>query len=54
MVSPPYHSLLMIARVGNNQTIMGEYKNGRLSNTFVRLAFGIMTIAVLILFYSFL
>ena len=46
--------LLMIARVGNNAAIMGEYKNGRLSNTFVRLAFGIMTIAVLILFYSFL
>ncbi len=44
--------LFMIARVGNNETIMGEYKNGRVSNIFVRLAFLIMLVAVLILFYS--
>lgn len=43
--------LFMIAKVGNNRKIMGEYKNGRLSNTFVRLAFAIMAAAVLALFY---
>lgn len=46
--------LFMIAKVGNNSNIMGQYKNGVLSNTFVRLAFGIMTAAVLLLFYSFI
>lgn len=45
--------LFMIAKVGNNAAIMGEYKNGRLSNIFVRLAFVIMLAAVLVLFYSF-
>ena len=44
--------LLIIAKVGNNKEIMGEYKNGTLSNVGVRLAFGVMTAAVLILFYS--
>ncbi len=44
--------LLMIARVGNNPSIMGEYKNGKVSNIFVRLAFIIMTVAVLVLFYA--
>ncbi|NTV30440.1 divalent metal cation transporter [candidate division WWE3 bacterium] len=44
--------LLMIARVGNNQKIMGEYKNGMVSNIFVRLAFVCMTVAVLFLFYT--
>jgi NRAMP (natural resistance-associated macrophage protein)-like metal ion transporter len=44
--------LLMIARVGNNPSIMGQYKNGKISNTFVRLAFVIMTLAVLVLFYA--
>lgn len=43
--------LFMIARVGNNQNIMGEYRNGAVSNIFVRLAFGIMAAAVLALFY---
>ncbi|NTW13950.1 MAG: divalent metal cation transporter [Candidatus Moranbacteria bacterium] len=45
--------LFMIAKVGNNESIMGEYKNGPVSNVFVRTAFGIMTVAVLVLFYSF-
>ncbi len=43
--------LFMIARVGNNKNIMGEYKNGVVSNIFVRIAFIVMTIAVLALFY---
>ncbi|MDO8265542.1 MAG: divalent metal cation transporter [Candidatus Saccharibacteria bacterium] len=46
--------LLMIARVGNNKKIMGEYKNGFISNLFVRLAFVIMSVAVIVLFYSFI
>ena len=45
--------LFIIAKVGNNSKIMGEYKNGWLSNTVVRLAFGVMAAAVIILFYSF-
>jgi NRAMP (natural resistance-associated macrophage protein)-like metal ion transporter len=45
--------LFMIAKVGNDSSIMGEYKNGRVSNAFVRLAFVIMTLAALVLFYSF-
>lgn len=45
--------LYMIARVGNNRNIMGEYTNSRLSNIFVRLALIIMMVAVLALFYSF-
>lgn len=45
--------LFIIAKVGNNRTIMGEYKNGRLSNLFVWLACGVMTLASLVLFYSF-
>jgi NRAMP (natural resistance-associated macrophage protein)-like metal ion transporter len=45
--------LFMIARVGNNRKIMGDYKNKFLSNFFIWLAFSIMTIAVLVLFYSF-
>ena len=43
--------LWMIARVGNNPKIMGDYKNGILSNIFVRIAFGVMTLAVVALFY---
>lgn len=43
--------LWMIARVGNNRQIMGEYKNSALSNLFVRLALIVMTAAVLALFY---
>lgn len=46
--------LYMITRIGNNKQILGEYTNGRLSNTFVRLTFVVMTAAVLLLFYSFL
>jgi Mn2+/Fe2+ NRAMP family transporter len=45
--------LFMIAKVGSNGNIMGEYKNGILSNVVVRLAFGVMAAAVLVLFYSF-
>lgn len=45
--------LFMIARVGNNKAVMGQYKNGLLSNIFVRLALGVMAAAVLVLFYSF-
>ena len=44
--------LWLIAQVGNNKKIMGEYKNNMLSNTFVRLAFAVMTISVLVLFYA--
>ena len=44
--------LFLIVRVGNNKKIMGEYSNGKLSNTFVRLAFVVMTVAVLVLFYA--
>lgn len=43
--------LFMIAKVGNNSQVMGDYKNGLLSNIFVRLAFIIMTISVIALFY---
>jgi NRAMP (natural resistance-associated macrophage protein)-like metal ion transporter len=44
--------LLMILRVGNNRTIMGEYKNGLLSNAGILIAFAAMASAVLVLFYS--
>ena len=44
--------LFIIAKVGNNKTIMGEYKNSHLSNLFVRLAFVVMAVAVLILAFS--
>ncbi len=46
--------LLMIAKVGNSTAVMGEYKNGWLSNSGVRIAFVIMTSAVVLLFISFL
>lgn len=46
--------LFMIAKIGNNPNIMGDYKNSLLSNTGVRLAIGIMAAAVLVLFYSFI
>ena len=45
--------LFVSARVGNNRKIMRDYKNKFLSNFFIWLAFSIMTIAVLVLFYSF-
>ena len=41
----------MIAKVGNNTNIMGIYKNGVVSNVFVRIAFAVMTAAVIALFY---
>jgi NRAMP (natural resistance-associated macrophage protein)-like metal ion transporter len=43
--------LWMIARIGNDGQIMGQYKNSRISNLFVRIAFIAMTLAVLALFY---
>lgn len=43
--------LWMIARVGSNKDIMGEYKNGILSNIFVRIALAVMLVAVISLFY---
>lgn len=43
--------LWMIAKVGNNSNIMGQYKNGILSNISVRIALVVMTIAVLALFF---
>lgn len=42
--------LWMIARVGNNSQIMGNYKNGVVSNIFVRIALIVMTLAVIALF----
>lgn len=46
--------LLLISRIGNNKEIMGQYKNGFLSNTFVILAFIVMLVAVATLFYMIL
>ena len=45
--------LFVIAKIGNNEHIMGEYKNGHLSNFFVRLACAVMALAALVLLYSF-
>lgn len=44
--------LFMIAKVGNNKKIMGEYKNGFFSNLGVRAAFVLMAVAALFLFYA--
>lgn len=44
--------LLMIARVGNNANIMGEHKNGLLSNLFIRLAFTVMLAAALVMIFA--
>jgi NRAMP (natural resistance-associated macrophage protein)-like metal ion transporter len=41
----------MIARIGNDENIMGEHKNGKLANIFVRITFVVMGMAVLALFY---
>jgi NRAMP (natural resistance-associated macrophage protein)-like metal ion transporter len=46
--------LWMLVRVGNNPKIMGEYKNSRLSSTFIYITFGVMAASVLVLFYSML
>lgn len=44
--------LWMIFKVGNNRDVMGEYKNGILSNIGVFAAFLLMAAASLVLFYS--
>jgi NRAMP (natural resistance-associated macrophage protein)-like metal ion transporter len=44
--------LFMIAKVGSNNEIMGEYKNGRWSNIGVWAAFGTMLIAAILLLIS--
>jgi Mn2+/Fe2+ NRAMP family transporter len=44
--------LFMIARVGNNKDVMGDFKNGKLANTLMRLTFVVVFIAVLVLFYA--
>lgn len=46
--------LFLIAKVGNNNQIMGGFKNGKLSNVIIRLTFVLMLSAVLILFYAML
>ena len=43
--------LFILARIGNNEGIMGEYRNGPISNFFVRVAFGTMALAVSVLFF---
>lgn len=43
--------LFMIARIGNNSEIMGDYKNGALSNIAVRGAFVVISVSVLFLLY---
>lgn len=43
--------ILMILRVGNNKAIMGEYKNGPVSNVFVTLGLVLMTVSVAVLFF---
>ena len=42
--------LFMIVKIGNNKNIMGQYKNGVISNIFVRIALVVMALAVLALF----
>ncbi|MBP9667290.1 divalent metal cation transporter [Candidatus Saccharibacteria bacterium] len=44
--------LAMIAIVGRNEKIMGEYRNGKLVTSFVWLAFAVMGIAALVLIGS--
>ena len=46
--------LFMIAKVGNNRAIMGDYRNGIWSNIGVWVAFCIMLLAALALFYALL
>lgn len=43
--------LWMIFRIGNDNNIMGQYKNGWLSKIFISITILIMTVAVLALFY---
>ena len=42
--------IFIISKIGNNKNIMGEYKNGILSNLFIKFTFIFMTIAVILLF----
>lgn len=44
--------LFIIYKVGNNPEIMGEHKNGHLSNFFIALAFIVMLTVACFLFYS--
>lgn len=44
--------LFMIAKIGNNKKIMGDYKNGIISNIGVRITFVVMLVAVLFLAYA--
>lgn len=46
--------LWMLLRIGNNRAILGEYTNGRLSNFFIRFTLVVMTLAALILGWSFI
>jgi NRAMP (natural resistance-associated macrophage protein)-like metal ion transporter len=41
--------LFMIAKIGNSEAILGQYKNGWLANTFVRIAAVVMTLAGILL-----
>ena len=43
--------LFILARIGNDENIMGEYRNGPLSNFFVKLAGGVMALAVSVLLF---
>lgn len=44
--------IFLIARIGNNKRIMGEYKNGKLSNTIIWITFLAMFGAAIALFYT--
>ena len=46
--------LWMIYKIGNNKNVMGDYKNGIVSNIGVFAAFVLMAVATLVLFYSFI
>ncbi|MFA7201812.1 MAG: divalent metal cation transporter [Candidatus Paceibacterota bacterium] len=43
--------LFLIARIARNKKIMGEYRSGVLSHTFVWLTFGLMAISAITMFY---
>ena len=42
----------MIIKIGNNEKVMGQYKNSWLSNIFITLAFLAMLAAAVVLFIS--
>ncbi len=46
--------LFMIIKIGSSRQIMGEYKNSRLSNAVIWFTFLVMSLAVLVLLYSFM